>query len=163
MNLVIVFLISGLWHGASLHFVAWGAWYGVFMIIDRLYRRYIEPRHKLPAGITWLFTILVVVFGWVLFRASDTTQAVSYLLNLVGIGANPDFPWGLRYYLDNRVIAFLVLSVLLSTPVFQKLSERYENTLAWQLIRTVGTPLLFVVSVLFVLNTDYSPFLYAQF
>ena len=163
VNLVIVFLISGLWHGASLHFVAWGAWYGVFMIIDRLYRRYIEPRHKLPAGITWLFTILVVVFGWVLFRASDTTQAVSYLLNLVGIGANPDFPWGLRYYLDNRVIAFLVLSVLLSTPVFQKLSERYENTLAWQLIRTVGTPLLFVVSVLFVLNTDYSPFLYAQF
>lgn len=163
VNLAVVFLVSGLWHGASGHFIAWGAWYALFMILDRLYRRYLEPRFKLPAWLTWALTILVVVFGWVLFRATSMEQSVTYMLNLIGIGANPDSPWGLRYYLDNRVAVLLVISVLLSTPLFKKLSQRYEDTLVWQIIRTVGVPLLFVASVMFMLNSDYSPFMYAQF
>ena len=162
-NLVVVFLISGLWHGASFHFVAWGAWYGLFMIIDRLYRTYIQPKRKLPSWLTWLFTIVVVVFGWVLFRADGMSQAVSYMLNLVGVGVDTNYAWGIRYYLDNRVIAFLVISVVLSTPLFKKLSERFGNTVPWQLCRTIGIPVLFLISAMFVLSTDYSPFMYAQF
>lgn len=163
VNLIIVFLVSGLWHGASGHFVVWGAWYGLFLVLDRLYRVYFEPKHKLPAWLTWLCTILVVVVGWALFRAASMEQATSYVLNLVGIGINPDYPWGLRYYLDNRVIAFLVISVLLSTPLFKSLSEKYQETLVWQVLRVVCVPVLFLLSVMFLMNSTYSPFMYAQF
>ena len=163
VNLIIVFLVSGLWHGASIHFVLWGAWYAVFMIIDRIYRRYISPKCKLPAWLTWAFAIVVVVLGWVLFRASGTDQAISYLLNLFGVGTNPDPAWGFRYYFDNRVAVFLVIAAVLSTPVFKTLSEKYQDTIFWQVCRTVGIPILFLISVMFMLNTDYSPFMYAQF
>lgn len=163
VNLMIVFLVSGLWHGASVHFIAWGAWYGVFMIVDRVYRRYIEPKFKLPSWTTWLFTILVVIFGWVLFRAEGMHQALSYMQNMVGIGTNPASEWGFFHFLDARVAVFLGLSVLLSTPLFKKLSQRFGHTLVWQIIRIVGVPVLFFASIMFAMNMDYSPFMYAQF
>ncbi len=163
VNLIVVFLVSGLWHGASLHFVAWGAWWGLFMVIDRLYRVHIAPKLALPTWLTWSFTMLVVIFGWVIFRAESSTQALSYLLNLVGIGADPAFPWGARYYLDNRTIAFLAASLLLSTPLFKSLEKRYRNTPAWQACRMIGTPVLFLASIMFIMNAGYSPFMYAQF
>ena len=163
VNLIVVFLVSGLWHGASLHFVAWGAWWGLFMVIDRAYRVHVAPRHALPTWLTWFFTMSVVVLGWVIFRAESSTQAVSYLLNLVGIGADPTFPWGVRYYLDNRTITFLAASLLLSTPLFKSLERRYENTPVWQACRMIGTPILFLASIMFIMNADYSPFRYAQF
>ncbi len=163
VNLALVFLVSGLWHGASGHFVVWGAWYALFMMLDRFYRLHLASRLKLPAWFTWACTILIVVFGWVLFRADSLSQALSYLLNLFGIGASAASPWGFRYYFDNRIAAFLFISLLLSTPFFKRLSERYGDSLLWQLCRVVCIPVLFLLSVMFIMNTDYSPFMYAQF
>ena len=163
-NLFVVFVVSGLWHGAANHFVLWGLWYAFFVIIDRLYRIYIQPKHQIPAVLTWLFTMAVVVFGWVIFRATDVSQARDFIFAMLGM-VQPDLDqtFGFFYYANNRVIALLVLSVILSTPVVPKLKERFGNTAAWHIISAVGTPVLLLVCLGFILNSTYSPFLYAQF
>lgn len=162
INLLIVFLVSGLWHGADWHFVAWGLWYALFMVVDRLYRSH-SGWPRIPAGLSWLATMLVVVFGWVWFRADGVTQAVSYMANLVGLGTSSAQFFGFWYYLDARIAFLLVISVVCSTPVFAKMRAKYEGSTGWAILRCVAIPLLFVISVLFMVNSSYSPFLYAQF
>ena len=163
-NLLVVFFVSGLWHGASNHFVLWGLWYAFFMVIDRLYRTYVLPRFKIPSVLTWLFTMAVVVAGWVIFRASDVHQAKDFLFAMVGVVKEvPELPFGFFYYADNRVLVLLAVSVVLSTPIVPKLKERFGNTAVWSIVSAVGTPLLLLISMSFILNSTYSPFLYAQF
>lgn len=161
-NLLVVFLVSGLWHGADWHFVAWGLWYAVFMFADRVYRKN-SDKLKVPSVVLWLSTMIVVVLGWVLFRAEGMTQALTYMGNLFGIGVVDTQFFGFEYYFDGRIAFLLVVSAVCSTPVFAKMREKYEGTAGWEAVRCVGIPALFVLAVLFMINSSYSPFLYAQF
>lgn len=162
VNLAITFTISGLWHGASWNFVVWGLWYALFMVVDRLYRK-VPERYRLPPWVTWLFTMTVVVIGWVFFRSVDLAQAWAYLQTLFFCGGPSAqfFTW--EYYLNGRVAFLLVASVVLSTPVFARARERFEGTVGWEVVRLVAVPLLFIAAVMFLESSSYSPALYAQF
>lgn len=162
VNLAVTFAISGLWHGAEWSFVVWGLWYALFMVVDRLYRK-VPERFRLPGWVTWLFTMAVVVIGWVFFRADDLPQAWAYLQTMFFCGepSNQFFHW--RYYLDGRVAFLLAVSMVLSTPVFARARERFEGSTWWEVVRLVAVPLLFATAVMFMLNSSYSPALYAQF
>jgi alginate O-acetyltransferase complex protein AlgI len=162
VNLGVVFLISGLWHGASWHFIAWGMWHGVFNILDRVSAR-CGLAQKIPRPLGIALTLLIVMCGWVIFRASGMTQALGYLGMLVGVGASSAQFFHLTYFLDLRTIATIVVGGLLCTPLFKILAEKFGNSGWFNLIRTVGTPLLLVFALIFLVNSTYSPFLYAQF
>jgi alginate O-acetyltransferase complex protein AlgI len=162
VNLSIVFLISGLWHGASWHFIAWGMWHGFFNILDRIGTRY-GFTQKIPRPLGIALTLLIVMCGWVIFRSSGMTQALSYLGMLVGVGTSSTQFFHFTYFLDLRTVALLLTGGLLCTPVFKVLAEKFENSGWLNLIRTLGTPLLLVVALIFLVNSTYSPFLYAQF
>lgn len=161
-NLLVVFLVSGLWHGADWHFVVWGLWYAAFMILDRIYRTHAH-RLNIPDGFLWAGTMLVVVLGWVFFRAQDMPQAISYIGTLFGIGESSSQFFGFFYYCTPRTAFLLIVAVLCSTPIFDKARQRHDGTLAWEAVRCLGIPALFVIAVLFMINSTYSPFLYAQF
>ena len=162
MNLLIVFLILGFWHGADWSFVVWGLWYAVFMCADRVYRQHAE-KLKVPSVVLWFTTMLVVILGWVFFRSADMVQAQSYLAVLFGSGSVDTQFFGFGYYLNNRVLFLLVIGALCSTPLFANLARRFEGTVWWEVLRMVGVPLLFIVTLVFMVNSSYSPFLYAQF
>lgn len=162
LNLIITFAISGLWHGASWNFVVWGLWYALFMIADRLYRK-APARFRLPRWATWLFTMSVVVIGWAFFRADSLHQAFTYLQSLFFCAGPSTQLLSWEYYLDGRTAFLLVASVILSTPVFARARERYEGTIGWEAIRLLSVPLLFVLAMMFLTSSTYSPALYAQF
>ncbi len=162
VNLLIVFLILGFWHGADWSFVVWGLWYAVFMCADRVYRQHAE-KLKVPSVVLWFTTMLVVILGWVFFRSADMVQAQSYLAVLFGSGSVDTQFFGFGYYLNNRVLFLLVIGALCSTPLFANLARRFEGTVWWEVLRMVGVPLLFIVTLVFMVNSSYSPFLYAQF
>src|ERR1700760_1171533 len=81
-NLVMVFLLCGLWHGANWTFVLWGAWHGAFLVIERLGLKSVLARLSAPAA--WAYALLAVMGGWVLFRSANLTEAISYYASLVG-------------------------------------------------------------------------------
>lgn len=88
-NLCIVFLLTGIWHGASIQFVIWGAWNGAFMLLERILRKR-AVLNRIPSG--WrrflgsIYALLVVNLGWVLFRAPRTSYAIAYLAAMFGLG-----------------------------------------------------------------------------
>ncbi len=162
VNLMIVFLVSGFWHGASWHYIAWGLWYGIFMILDRIYRTKTR-KLSIPAPVLWFGTMAVVVLGWVFFRAEGMTQAIEYFLLLFGIGSVDTQFMSFNYYCNAQIMFLLLISIPLSTPIFAKMRKKYEGALWWEVVRLIGITVLFILAVLFMVNSTYSPFLYAQF
>ncbi len=160
-NLFIVFFITGLWHGASFNFIIWGLWHGLFMIVERLFLAKALQNNKLKP-LNHLYTIAVVVIGWVFFRAEDLPRAFDILKNMFV----PNFiDAAIVYrYLDGGVILTLLLSILLCgiLQLIPKLKATlYAEKIA--LYEVVLLPILLVLCILSLTGNAYNPFIYFQF
>jgi len=162
-NLWIVFLISGLWHGASWNFVIWGAYHGVFLILDRLFLvRWLEKAGSLVATI---FTFLVVVFGWMFFRLEHFSEAVFVIRKMLSFDAG-QLPWfELREFL---VVGFFAVLFAFFTA-FRK-GKRWQDLVYYTVyspgktaLVTATAMLLFVISVARVTSSGFNPFIYFRF
>ncbi len=167
LNLLIVFIATGFWHGASFNFIVWGLYYGVFLIVERI----VQNREKLnaffariPKFVGWLYTMTVVLIGWVFFRADDLPAAVSYL------GAMFSFSGGVANGMaqfSNLSFFITAAAVLLSAPVFPFLRKKLCATTGGQKVSFVleGVLALALVflSVIFLTGSDYNPFIYFRF
>ena len=176
-NLLIVFFVTGLWHGASWSFIVWGLYHGVFLLIERAGVG--KRLEQVWPPIAHVYTLLVVMVGWVFFRTETLTDGVAYLQKMIGLApptaANVAYPPALL--LNTEVMAALLLGVLLSTPVyhaFQRGWQRLQTRLGYSPARTtLGTMLdslyavslfgLFVMAVMYLAADTYNPFIYFRF
>lgn len=176
-NLWIVFVISGFWHGASWNFIAWGAYFGALLSIERAAGEMFPGRRPLPSAISQILTLLLVMFGWVLFRAPDLTHAVQYLTAM--FGGNPPLdpdprPWGLVF--GNRELATMIVGLLIACLPWPDKAPgwHWPQAAAWSDRRTIArasdlwwlflTSLsLLVISAAATVSADYVPFLYFRF
>lgn len=160
-NLIIVFLLCGLWHGASWNFLAWGAYFGLFLVLERAAPAFIA---SLPRVVRHAYVGLVVVVGWVLFRASDMTHAVEFL----SVMFNPTFDtgqvWAL-YHLEAGTFLIFIAAVIGSTPMMARLARTPRGTLfpATEWVAASVVLVGFVVSISFVISSSYNPFIYFRF
>ncbi|MDR1765526.1 MAG: hypothetical protein LBR77_05465, partial [Lachnospiraceae bacterium] len=159
-NLFVVWTLTGLWHGASWHFVAWGVMYFLLLAMEKLAG--IPEKIKgwgPPARLGYrVFTMFMVMMGWVVFRAPDMGKAVDYMKNMFLLR-------GYENYVTWRYVCFLLLGVALSTPVFNVLSgalwaRHRKMALA---LGSVGCAALFFMAEAGVLSGGYSPFIYFNF
>jgi alginate O-acetyltransferase complex protein AlgI len=167
-NLVIVFLLCGLWHGASWPFVLWGAWHGAFLVaeragVDRLLRR--------SGPLAHLYALLAVMGGWVLFRCETLTQAVGYYAALAGHAHGDALRHPLREFLDPFVACTLAVGVVFATPLARRLGRWRDRVgaapgLAANAVLCVDTgwlALVFIVASAFLAAGTYNPFIYFRF
>ena len=162
INLIIVFACTGLWHGASFSFIVWGLWHGLFLVIERLgFKKVLD---KLPKLIGWIYTMLVVLVGWVFFRADTLSAAMKYLgemFSFSGGVAN-----GMAQF-DNLSFIITVIAIILCTPVYQFLKGKLEKTEGGKkaafVIGAVLATGLFILSVIFLTGSGYNPFIYFRF
>ncbi|MBR4759849.1 MAG: MBOAT family protein [Lachnospiraceae bacterium] len=128
LHLMIVFLLTGIWHGAGWGFLIWGLWHGCFVVAERYVGKRIKGQNKnaeqgvrkssAPRAILgWFYTILVVMMGWTLFRIVDFPAFAKYASVMLGFGQGEFTAFGLRYYLTNQRIFYLVLAILACVPV----------------------------------------------
>jgi alginate O-acetyltransferase complex protein AlgI len=162
LNLFIVFLVTGLWHGASWSFIVWGLWHGFFMIIERLIKNKMWYK-KIPSFIKLVSTMLIVIVGWVLFRASSLKAALEYLSIMFGLTKFKDMTFIYQYFINKKFIFWVIIAIIGSTPIISKVSHRYKNNKLFQLISMIIISILFIVSMIFIINSTYSPFIYFQF
>ena len=166
LHLLIVFVLTGLWHGAAWNFLFWGLWHGIFLIIERPFRiKKIEI--NLPTPLKWAYTMLVVILGWVLFRAASLRHAWRYLRTMFGAAEYGFIPFDTIYYLDNRTIAMLLVAAFVSSALPQKIADYFERRAINQNIRLSAQKLsllvVLFVSIVFVVNSSYNPFIYFRF
>ena len=161
-NLLVVFLTTGLWHGAGLKFVLWGIWHGIFMIIERVCSKK-EWYKKIPAFVKWTATMLIVIFGWVIFRAGGTKEALGFLSVMFGKQTGAEITFTLKSYLTSELIFTFILVAVLSFPVFKKVSFKFENQKWYRLVRLAAIQALLILGMMYSINSSYSPFIYFQF
>lgn len=172
VNLFIVFLATGIWHGAAWGFLLWGVWHGIFMLIERVLRKR-NISIKLPGIIKWLYTMLVVVLGWVLFKLEELPLALSYIGVMFHMNTSDYTAFSMRYYMDNKMIFLMIMAVIVAIPWAQVLPRRISNiissvTLAESdsficIIRRIVLVLLLGLSMMFIVNSTYNPFIYFRF
>jgi D-alanyl-lipoteichoic acid acyltransferase DltB (MBOAT superfamily) len=159
-NLITVFLLCGLWHGASWTFVLWGAWHGLFLIVERIGLGRILLR--LPAALRWVYALLAVMGGWVLFRARDIVTAKMIYASLVGWHGVRGIGFDLHAALQPDVVLPLLAGCALA--VLPRWIGRVR--LWWPAMAVadgVWTFGLLVLAMLSVAAGVYSPFLYFRF
>ncbi|EEH96845.1 hypothetical protein CSBG_00471 [Clostridium sp. 7_2_43FAA] len=161
-NLVVVFLVTGLWHGASWNFVIWGLWHGLFMIIERLIRDKAWYK-KIPLIIKIFITIFIVIIGWVLFKATTLKEGLRYLSIMFGLVNFSNITFEFTYFISRKFILLIIIGIIASTPIPKNIFNRYKGIKAFELIKTILIILLFIVSIIFMVNSTYSPFIYFQF
>lgn len=119
LNLVTVFVLCGLWHGANWTFVVWGLWYGIFLILERTrVGRVIESA---PRPLRHLYALLVVVLGWVFFRSENLSQSMTFFRAMAGLGSPVPSWMSFGTLVDNEVLLALFLGLICSVPVSRSL------------------------------------------
>jgi alginate O-acetyltransferase complex protein AlgI len=163
LNLSIVFLLTGFWHGAAWTFVAWGVWHGALLIAERAFLgRWLA---RAPAPLAHGYLLLVVLIGWVAFRADGFGQATAFYQAMLGAHGDAAELYPLARYLDGYVVAVLAIGAALSVPLAAALARAGERLPApLPAIGRIGVLwLLFGAAVVSLGAASYSPFIYFRF
>lgn len=167
LNLIIVFLLTGIWHGATFNFVIWGAVFAVVVVVERMFKRIPAlSQFRLRGVASWFLMFSVVCLNWVLFRTKNLSDAKNYYLGLFWRSPNnPDYVW--QYFLDNRALFVLVVAALFTFVIpFTRISSWWDKpnpTIVTFAVRTLILVVLWVACFLQIINSDFAPFLYFQF
>lgn len=163
VNLFLVFLATGFWHGASWNFIFWGLWHGVFIIFEKMTGWHKESKSRIILGAQHIYTIFVFVIGWVMFRAENMSYATDYIKNMFGLVKEHTAVNDVSYYLNNAEMLALIAGILCAMPMFNKiLYVKYEHKVLRTLIN-VWLFILFVVSSATIAASTYNPFIYFRF
>ena len=151
INLLIVFFLTGLWHGSSWNFIFWGIFHGVFLIIERLGLK--KVLEKTPKILQHLYTMIIVIIGWVFFRADSFIFALKYLKILF----IPNFIHMESFLveLENLKLFIAVCAIIFSTPIVPKLKNI--------LLNNIFKNIFFLLSVIFLAGSNFNPFIYFHF
>lgn len=160
-NLLFVFLLCGLWHGASWNFVIWGCWHGCFLIAERGYCGRILA--IAPSPLRHLYVLGVVAIGWVFFRAENLSQALSILQALSGMQGMTSSLHPLQLYLSGEAMAACGVGLLLSMPVFTRIGSWLDHGFNGFILRFSLMCLLLYGSFMKISSGTYNPFLYFRF
>lgn len=161
-NIFIVWFCTGLWHGANWTFILWGLYYGCLLLLEKFFLR--EKLEKLPKPISHIYTLLVVLIGWVFFMSPNITTAFSTLGKMIGIGATTFANNQAKFMLKSYFILF-VLAILLSTKVYDRIQIFVYNQYKMKAVYTTWTIyiILLIVCIAFIVGGTYHSFLYFAF
>ncbi|GAB4420834.1 MAG: hypothetical protein Fur0044_17960 [Anaerolineae bacterium] len=170
-NLWIVFFLCGLWHGASWNFVIWGALHGAYLVVERLgWQNYLD---RLWRPLQHGYTLLLVMIGWVFFRADSLSHALQYLASMAGFTQADGLQYYALFYLEPRTVLTLLAGCVFATPVAHWTSRRLQEVMnnprfdGWRAIPDVGyyavLVILFLLSTAYLAAGTYNPFIYYRF
>lgn len=170
-NLFVVFLVTGMWHGANWTFIFWGIWHGVFIIIERTVGMKNDDAQSYDL-LRHIYTMIAVVVGWTMFRADSVGQGIGFVKLMFGMGIPDYVPFGLEYYLSSYNIFIITTALILSTPIIMylkdatidKLTELRGNAYVYcRIVDDLYLVLVLVLCISSLASSTYNPFIYFRF
>lgn len=161
-NILIVWMLTGLWHGASWNFVLWGLYYGILLIVEKfILKKWLD---KLPDFWKHFYTLFLVIIGWLIFAFDDMTLLCNYAKTMFGMNGKI-IDSNFIYYFSNYFI-ILVFSILFSTPIYIKMKDKINNKkhefIKFIIVLIVYISLL-IITTSYLVSDTYNPFLYFRF
>ena len=159
INILIVWSLTGMWHGAAWNFIAWGMFYGVLLILEKyVLKNFLET---IPTALRHIGTLIVVMIGWVFFSSENITQAGEFIGALAGFGNGSFIDSQAMYLLNENTFAIFAMG-LSAAGVFEMISTR-EETRTYKIFKCVLYVIIFVMSIAYLVSETYNPFLYFRF
>jgi alginate O-acetyltransferase complex protein AlgI len=161
-NIIIVWTLTGIWHGANWNFLIWGLYFGIFIVVEKLWL--LEKLEKLPSFIGHIYVLLIVIVGWVFFEFENLSIAFGFIKNMFGLNGNSIISDKAIYLLYTNIIMFIIVS-LASTPIVKEIKEKIlANN---KLYTYIGLGFLYFIALILctssLVNESYNPFLYFKF
>lgn len=157
-NLCVVWALTGLWHGASWNFVAWGAFYGLLLILEKFV--FSKVTERMPSALGHILTMIIVIIGWVLFSAENMTDAANFL-SAMFMKSGVLFDTSFLYYISSYGFVLLVMS-LSAFGVYRDM-PRIQNKDVRFVLHSVEYIAIFVLCIICLVSDSYNPFLYFRF
>ena len=159
INTLIVWSLTGLWHGAAWNFIAWGMFYGVLLILEKYVLH--DLLENIPIPLRRAGTLIVVMIGWVFFSSENITQAGEFIGSLIGLGNGSFLDNQAKYLLSENTFAIFAMC-LSAAGVFDMISTR-EETRTYKILKCVLYVIIFLLSIAYLVSETYNPFLYFRF
>lgn len=160
-NLLIVWFLTGLWHGANWNFIIWGLYFGIFLIIEKAL---FDKKVNIKSSFGHVYTMLVVIVGWAIFEFEDLTNLAGFLKVMFGLSKAKLYDSQAIYYFYTNFITF-VICVLCSTPLVDNTIKAYrkKEKPSFTVAMLAVYFLLILFSTAYLVNESYNPFLYFRF
>ena len=156
-NILIVWILTGFWHGASWNFIFWGLYYVILLLLEKfVLKKYID---KLPDFVKHIYTIVLVFIGWMIFAFDDS----KYLFGFIKVLTSNKFVDSAFLYYFKNYFLILVIATLFSLPVYPKVKEKMNNTIFTSLLSISIYVILFIITLSYLVSDTYNPFLYFRF
>lgn len=166
INMLIVWLLTGFWHGAEWNFVLWGLYYFIFLVLEKfVLNKFLD---KLPNFLRHVYAIVIIYFGWILFRCDSMELLKHYFNALFSFNFSAMSFNEILIYLESYYVYF-ILAIIFSTPVYYKLVEKISSVknkklkLVLDIIHYLGLIVIFIITIMFLAYSSYNPFIYFRF
>ncbi len=159
LNLLIVWGLTGLWHGAAYNFVLWGLYYGLLLILEKfVLKKFLD---RLPSFVQHIYTLFIIIIGWGLFYFTDVGQLGEFMVDLFNFGNGICGDQAFNLIMSN--LPMLIIAAVASTPLATTLYTRFEHTRFMWIPETLYCMGVLAVSTASLVNQSYNPFLYFRF
>ena len=156
-NIMIVWMLTGLWHGAEWNFIFWGLYFGVLLIIEKLFLdKYLK---KLPKIISRIYTLLLVMISFIIFNGNNILQNIG---GLVGIGGVPAVSQESIYYLKSYFVV-IIIGIIGATPILKNIANSNKIHKLMNILEPIFLLLILLISTSYIVDGSFNPFLYFRF
>lgn len=166
LNILVVWTLTGIWHGAGWNFLVWGLWFAAFLILEKLFMSKLLT--YLPKSMGIAYTALVVLLGWVFFAVEQPAAILGYFQAM--FGRNGVGLWnGQTLYMGGEYVILLAIAVVAATPLIKSIISRLQTsptgyaTALYRLGEKIFPPALLLLSIAYIVEASFNPFLYFRF
>lgn len=161
INIVIVWVLTGFWHGASWNFIAWGLYFALLLMIEKLFL--LKLLKKVWRPIAHLYALFFIVLGWVIFSGTGMAEIFKTFRSMFQITAVTQETKAYMTYVFTNFKFEILAAVLFSMPIYPIIKKRFEKTIGYRLIFSLCILVLFAWSMLSIVNSNFNPFIYFRF
>lgn len=159
-NILIVWILTGLWHGAAWNFVIWGLYFGILLIVEKVFlEKYLK---RIPKNLARIYTLLIVMISFIIFNGDSVTDILQNIGGLFGINNISLISKESIYYFKSYFI-IIIISIIGSTPILKSIISTKKSNKIINCIEPVALLLILIISTSYIIDSSFSPFLYFRF
>ena len=160
-NILIVWLLTGLWHGSAWNFIIWGLYFGILLIIEKIFlNRYLE---KFPKILSRIYVLIIVMISFIIFSGENMNQIIQNIGGLVGCAESNFISKESLYYFKSYLVVFIV-AIIGATPIFKNIIQNRKNIDKFiNILEPIYLLIIFVISTSYIIDGSFNPFLYFRF
>lgn len=159
-NILIVWMLTGLWHGAAWNFILWGLFFGIILIIEKLFLG--ELLKKLPKVLTRIYVLIVVMISFIIFNGENASHIFENIGGLIGLGNVPLVSNESIYYLKSYLVVILV-GIIGSTPILKNIANKSKMRKTINFVEPIVLLVILIICTSYIVDGSFNPFLYFRF